>query len=1749
MKTFLSSLSILLVSGLMNLQAQATGDWSSFAGTGFALESGDGTSPQTAFLINAPEQLAYLAQEVNMGNSFQDLYFRLTGNIDLKAHHWIPIGDASNPFEGHFNGSGYRIENLYIDDDALDYAGLFGYISQGSIDSLAVVQSTMKSGSFTGAIAGKASNISIKNSYGNNMITGENSVGGLVGYAENILITDCYADGVITAVSKTGGLCGEMYNSVITHSYATATITITEDMAGGLAGYVNGTQINNCVAINCDIFGREHINRIIGLGEAATIMSFNYAFSGMRINQSLIVNDNPDNENGCDTESQYFFSQSFYAGDNFSPTWDFNQVWQLEEEQTYPYFTCQSSKAVLSSFLPDSIGGYYNTEIPPDSIVIFCNNQRNVLLPGDFSDGTWTFEPNPALNVNDIFWITVYELGKRPSEPVWGFANPFSEGIGTEEFPFGISTPEELDAIRTVADKAYYFVLLDDIDLQEYENWNPIGNMITPFKGCLDGDGHLIKNLTIESTDDNLGLFGVVNDGKFENLFLSHVSIKGNNCVGGISGQASNTVINNSFVIADIEAGNMAGSFVGKLSADCSISHVISVGVISLSGNYGGGIAGQANGAEIKYSVAANTSITGGISLGRIAGDVPLEETDCNYFLSTFRINGQKQRHNMSKSLSTLQSRSFYEDADNWDNNTWDFSDKWQIEDNLSYPYFASMTDFPMPANILPFSGGNGTKLYPYLISTAGELDSIHNYADEELYYRLISDIDLSSFGNWVGTGNNTIPFEGYINGAGHIIKNLTVNYPDTDFQGLFGYVQYSSIDSLGLINANITGRNNTGGFAGIISETRMSACFAFGKITGENKTGGLTGEIFANSVMENCYFSGDVSGNDIAGGLTGGFSSSCSIDNVYAQGSVNGQNNTGALTGQADASLGKSYSASMVRGKSSYKMLEESNITGDWIAISSYYPQLKVFAESDNNIVKASSALSAVPILLNQDIKADSVCYAIPLPTHNAAGDTISWESGISGAIKSSLATTLQPNFQQDTLIVTNGKTNLSKRIYFAPYHIEPELNVEVQSGGIAYTGEWTNQDVVFSLSDKKDLISGASVVNDSIWNGQTREGVNWKEIPAQYILDRDTSILITFKPVSKANITGEKSEAYTVKIDKTPPELNVSFTPADMSLQEQAPDSVVFNIGFFDPLSGIKTVSWETIGLENEKTGKLLNSNNSFKLEDLGSYQVKILATDSAGNTSIRLQDVYVREKRRDSTLVRLVVNNEEIRLRQGVSDYAISPVSYSQASVDVIATTTDKFATSDNQGNYLLNAGETVITITTYAEEREITGTYRITVYRQSNDASLAGLNVGGKNIPVFAGQYSYNVDVSSTTQSVEPVYLLNHPNAVCDIQSKYYLGDVKTTNEIVFNVTAEDPAFSQEYRVNVYRQNNVNTLQTLQIAGVNVPLKNETTSYTVVVPATTASVTLNYTLNDDNSVCDALMSYELTGQETEIIFFVFAEDRNVKQEYRVTVRKRSSVAGINTITVNGKSYSPEDLPEIALDCSSDTGHFEVIALENGTVNYSFNGKNTTGSEYDLTLPGPGRYEFQIIIVPEDNTQPSRTYPVKVVKWFGDNIFFSRWKDVLAVRSEVNGYTFERVEWYKEGENGELSGNPSAGYIRIPQEGNYYAILEGRGPEGTFSGIRSCNTVFQFSDVDINVYPNPARIGQQITITANMPATEMKNASFKLLTFAGVFIVQGPLKGKETKLVMPTTPGTYILQVITGSGITREFKIIVQ
>ncbi len=163
---------------------------------------------------------------------------------------------------------------------------------------------------------------------------------------------------------------------------------------------------------------------------------------------------------------------------------------------------------------------------------------------------------------------------------------------------------------------------------------------------------------------------------------------------GGLVGDSWSSIINcyaSGNVIApnNMWVGGLVGSIIDEVISDCYVSGTI---VGRSAGNcLVGGIAGEITNTTISNCVVASPSITAGTSVFRIVAEVTGASTIENTFAwESMLVNGvlitngtASNQNGLNKTLAELRTQTTYQPGQNWD-----FTTKWNIWENKSYPYF-----------------------------------------------------------------------------------------------------------------------------------------------------------------------------------------------------------------------------------------------------------------------------------------------------------------------------------------------------------------------------------------------------------------------------------------------------------------------------------------------------------------------------------------------------------------------------------------------------------------------------------------------------------------------------------------------------------------------------------------------------------------------------------------------------------------------------------------------------------------------------------------------------------------------------------------------------------------------------------------------------------------------------------------------------------------------------------------------------
>lgn len=527
--------------------------------------------------------------------------------------------------------------------------------------------------------------------------------------------------------------------------------------------------------------------------------------------------------------------------------------------------------------------------------------------------------------------------------------------------------------------------------------WLPIAKNGAPFKGFYDGAGYKIKGLWIERPSmEDVGLFGVTSDAIIKNLTIEipdGKTVTGGISVGAVCGFAAYGLIINCKVTGTIRGesniGGIAGSNWGTIQS-CSVN-----AIINASEGKCGGVCGRASNRSWIVFCQTNSTVTGGDRVGGLIGMSDMGVTTVLNSFSSGTVTGKTyvggilgygdntarlcNSYSLSKitgdSLSggvagvnegsinscyflkdtdiNLQLSGLGEDKKDQLRNTyainasgfkskatfpwWDFDLVWKIDLSVNNGY-----PFPSLKPATEIYSGQGTESSPFVITTPEQLQALNYFgADSSLYFRLGSDIDLSTYLSSSGTGYNNgcgwLPVEilnGNLDGAGYCIRGLWIERPYEVYAGLIN-ICYGTISRLGVegdANKWITGLNTVGILCSrVVSRSVIRDCYTKGKVRATDLLGGFNGinRLVGGLVGDNggtiqkCYSTANChseqidsvtrSTSDGVGGLVGKNSQGRIIE-CYATGKITCKcSNAGGLAGLNQGSITNCYASGEV--------------------------------------------------------------------------------------------------------------------------------------------------------------------------------------------------------------------------------------------------------------------------------------------------------------------------------------------------------------------------------------------------------------------------------------------------------------------------------------------------------------------------------------------------------------------------------------------------------------------------------------------------------------------------------------------------------------------------------------------------------------------------------------------------------------------------------------------------------------------
>ena len=272
--------------------------------------------------ITKASELAWVAQQVNSGETFEGKTISLDASLDLGGRYdkdgkklgteWIPIGtrisaDELFPFKGTFEGNNNVISGIYINKDKIDTneskrLGLFGYVENSTLNNLQIKDSYIKAHSYIGILCGQIKDSKINSIITNNIeidsyqaagvvigttlsieakeiysynskIKGEcKAIGGVIGALQSSSsLIDSYSNSVVVntgseELSQTGGITGGINKSIGDGLISEATVRgETAHDVGGITGHLQASaSVINSVSY-ASVIGLKYVGGIVGI--------------------------------------------------------------------------------------------------------------------------------------------------------------------------------------------------------------------------------------------------------------------------------------------------------------------------------------------------------------------------------------------------------------------------------------------------------------------------------------------------------------------------------------------------------------------------------------------------------------------------------------------------------------------------------------------------------------------------------------------------------------------------------------------------------------------------------------------------------------------------------------------------------------------------------------------------------------------------------------------------------------------------------------------------------------------------------------------------------------------------------------------------------------------------------------------------------------------------------------------------------------------------------------------------------------------------------------------------------------------------------------------------------------------------------------------------------------------------------------------------------------------------------------------
>ena len=350
----------------------------------------------------------------------------------------MPIGTVNNSYStGNVIGQGYTgglggytqgtVANSYASGEVSGHDGVGGLLGcGGGYEKNSYATGNVSGNVFVGGLIGYMQNGEVSNSYATGSVVGSSEVGGFIGSHNFGVIRESYATGNVVgngsngSINYIGGFIGIYYNGDVSESYASGNVTAQGDDIGGFAGYVESCTINNTYARGNVAGTGDYIGGFAGSVYNSNVND-SYAtgyVTGTGTNIGGFAGYKAGAVSGCfwDNETSGRTSSAGGTGKNTTEMktlstftdagWDFDNIWSMIENVTYPYLRNVSVPPVnhaptittlpVTNVTADSLYSVQFLASDPDNDSLTWNMSSNASWLGMTSNGLLSGTPSSA---------------------------------------------------------------------------------------------------------------------------------------------------------------------------------------------------------------------------------------------------------------------------------------------------------------------------------------------------------------------------------------------------------------------------------------------------------------------------------------------------------------------------------------------------------------------------------------------------------------------------------------------------------------------------------------------------------------------------------------------------------------------------------------------------------------------------------------------------------------------------------------------------------------------------------------------------------------------------------------------------------------------------------------------------------------------------------------------------------------------------------------------------------------------------------------------------------------------------------------------------------------------------------------------------------------------------------------------------------------------------------------------------------